>query len=155
MTPNRLPAGVQLIGIADYEDHRGVLAPIEFRDHVPFQVNRFFSVTDVPPGVTRGDHAHLQCHQALLALQGSLDVWVSDGYREAIVELTSRRKEILHVPPMVWGTQRCFSSGAVLGVFCSHAFDAEDYLDDFDDFLSRRRAAASPAGAVEDDVRFQ
>jgi UDP-2-acetamido-3-amino-2,3-dideoxy-glucuronate N-acetyltransferase len=146
VTPNRLPIGVKLIGVADHEDHRGVLVPIEFREHVPFLVSRFFSVTDVPPGVIRGNHAHFKCHQALVALQGSLEVRVSDGSCEVVVELTSRRKELLHIPPMIWGTQRSFSSGAVLGVFCSHAFEAEDYLDDYSDFVGRRRAAA------EDDV---
>jgi hypothetical protein len=47
------------------------------------------------------------------------------------------------MPEMIWGTQYRYSSNAVLLVFASRTYEAEDYLRTYDDFLAeleRRRA---------------
>jgi hypothetical protein len=40
----------------------------------------------------------------------------------------------LYVPPMIWATQYRYSNDAVLGVFASHAYDADDYIRDYEEY---------------------
>ena len=42
----------------------------------------------------------------------------------------------LHVPPMVWATEYKYSADAVLLVLASEVYRAEDYIRDYDLFLS-------------------
>ena len=41
----------------------------------------------------------------------------------------------LHIPPMIWGTQWKYTREAVLLVLASHAYDASDYIRDYEEFL--------------------
>jgi len=41
----------------------------------------------------------------------------------------------LHLPPRVWGIQYKYSADAVLLVFASHYYDADDYIRDYDQFV--------------------
>lgn len=41
----------------------------------------------------------------------------------------------MHLPPRVWGIQYKYSQDAVLMVFASHPYDADDYIRDYDQFL--------------------
>jgi hypothetical protein len=49
----------------------------------------------------------------------------------------------VHMPAMIWGTQYRYSPDAVLLVFASRPYEAEDYLRTYDEFmleLDRSRA---------------
>ena len=48
----------------------------------------------------------------------------------------------LYLPPMTWGIQYKYSPDAVLLVFASHAYDATDYLRDYQEFLALVTAQA-------------
>ncbi len=50
----------------------------------------------------------------------------------------------LLIPPMVWGIQYRFSADAVLAVFASHAYESNEYVRDYDEFLRLVTASASP-----------
>ena len=41
---------------------------------------------------------------------------------------------------MTWGTQYDYSDDAVLLVFASHAYDNDDYIRSYDEFLTLARA---------------
>ena len=41
----------------------------------------------------------------------------------------------LHLPPRVWGIQYKYSADAILMVFASHAYDENDYVRDYGEFL--------------------
>lgn len=41
----------------------------------------------------------------------------------------------IYLPPLTWGVQYKYSSDAVLLVFASHVYDANDYIRDYSDFL--------------------
>jgi len=61
-------------------------------------------------------------------------VVVDDGARRQ--EIVLDRPEIgIHVKPLVWGTQYKYSADAVLLVFASHPYDANDYIRDYDKWL--------------------
>jgi hypothetical protein len=42
----------------------------------------------------------------------------------------------LHMPPLTWGAQYDYSDDAVLVVLASHAYDAADYIHDYDEFVA-------------------
>ena len=42
----------------------------------------------------------------------------------------------LLIPPLIWGIQYKYSDDAVLLVVASHPYDADDYIRDYDEFLS-------------------
>jgi len=123
-------------------DLRGSLAVGEFEQDLPFVPRRYFVVFDVPSTEVRGEHAHRECHQFLVCLRGSCAVMIDDGrHREEIV--LDRPDLGLHVPPMVWSVQYKYSADALLLVFASHPYHADDYIRDYEGFLeSRRRAGA-------------
>ncbi len=69
---------------------------------------------------------------------GAVTCVVDDGRRRQEVLLDSPELA-LYLPPMVWGIQHNYSADARLLVFASHAYDAADYLRDYDEFLEERR----------------
>lgn len=130
----------QLHRLTRVSDIRGSLSVGEFERTVPFAVKRYFIVFDVPSVETRGEHAHRQCHQFLICVRGSVSVVADDGRRRE--EFVLDRPEIgLHLRPMVWGIQYKYSPDAVLLVFASHYYDADDYIRDYDEFLALAGAA--------------
>ena len=73
--------GVSLVQLRTASDIRGALAVAESGQDIPFEPKRWFLVYGVPSAETRGQHAHLRCHQFLVAASGSLSVMADDGDR--------------------------------------------------------------------------
>lgn len=121
-------------------DIRGKLTVGEFEKTIPFPVQRFFTIFDVPSIETRGEHAHRECHEFLICLRGSVNVVADDGHRRA--EFVLDRPNVgMHLPPMVWGIQYKYSPDALLLVLASHGYDPADYIRDYDEFRSLVGAA--------------
>ena len=127
--------GVSLHHLTHAVDLRGSLVAGEVDGELPFAPSRFFVVYDVPTVEARGAHAHRECSQFLVCLAGSVRALVDDGvHREEY--LLDRPDRGLLVPPMIWGTQYRYSSDAVLLVLASHAYDSDDYIRDYEEFLA-------------------
>lgn len=118
-----------------FTDLRGALTVGEFEKDLPFVPKRYFLVFDVPTQETRGEHAHRRCHQFLVCVKGSIRILADDGNAREEFLLDSPDTGI-HLPPLVWGTQYHYSSDAVLLVFASEAYDAGEYIRDYDEFLA-------------------
>ncbi len=125
----------QLIRLPLIEDLRGKLSFGEIEQHLPFTPKRYFLVFDVPSQEVRGEHAHKTLHQFLVCVKGSLSVVLDDGQSRDEIRLDSSNLG-LHIPPMVWGIQYKYSSDAVLLVLASDVYRADDYIRNFDEFLS-------------------
>jgi UDP-2-acetamido-3-amino-2,3-dideoxy-glucuronate N-acetyltransferase len=128
-----LPGGVQVVDLPLNLDLRGTLAAAELPDILPFVPARYFVVFDVPSQHVRGEHAHRECWQFLTCLAGSVTVHVDDGSEGAEVVLDSPGRGVL-VPPMVWASQFRYTSDAVLLVLASHAYAADDYVRDYEQY---------------------
>ncbi|HEY8036078.1 MAG TPA: WxcM-like domain-containing protein [Methylobacter sp.] len=115
-------------------DMRGDLSVGEFSRDIPFEPKRYFLVFNVPSEKTRGEHAHRQCHQFLICVKGSCSVVVDDGMFRQELKLDSPELGI-HLPPMTWGIQYKYSSDAVLLVFTSHYYEADDYIRNYSEFI--------------------
>lgn len=116
------------------QDPRGDLSVGEFIRDIPFAPKRYFLVMNVPNDKTRGEHAHYRCHQFLVCVKGSCAVVVDDTRNRCEVQLDSPDMG-LYLPPMTWGIQYKYSADAVLMVFASDYYEADDYIRDYDDFL--------------------
>lgn len=126
--------GVQLHQLPRFNDIRGALSVADFQSDLPFEPKRYFAVFDVPTQETRGEHAHRRCHQFLICVHGSVRVLADDGMRREEFTLDSPNLGI-HLPPMIWGTQYRYSRDAVLLVFASEAYDGDEYIRSYDQFL--------------------
>lgn len=132
-------SGVTLHSFLAVSDMRGCLSAGEFEREISFTPRRYFLVYGVPTAETRGEHAHLKCHQFLIAVKGSVHVVADDGnVREEFV--LDRNSLGLYLPPMTWGIQYRYSHDAVLLVFASDYYDPNDYIRDYDKFVELVRA---------------
>lgn len=126
--------GVTLQTLRAVPDMRGSLSVGEFERDIPFKPLRYFVVYDVPTVETRGEHAHRQCHQFLIAVKGEVSVVADDGVKREEFRLDSPSMGI-YLPPMTWGIQYRYSADAVLLVFASDYYDGADYIRDYAEFL--------------------
>lgn len=132
--------GVTLHHFKMVPDLRGSLTVAEFEKDFPFTPKRYFLVYDVPTAETRGEHAHLQCAQFLIAVKGSVCVIVDDGTQRDEIIL-NRPQYGIYLPPMTWGIQYNYSSDAVLLVFASETYDSADYIREYTQFLELTKRA--------------
>ncbi|MGQ3889257.1 WxcM-like domain-containing protein [Legionella sp. CNM-1927-20] len=126
---------VKLYQLKLVRDMRGDLSVGEFLKDIPFIPKRYFLVFNVPSEKTRGEHAHYNCHQFLICVKGSCSVVVDDGKARNEVMLESPNVG-LHLPPLIWGIQYKYSSDAVLLVFTSDYYDANDYIRNYQEFIN-------------------
>ncbi len=132
-------AGVKLIHLKHVQDMRGDLCAAEWHRDLPFVPRRVFYVYRVPNSRVRGEHAHKECHQFLVCVHGSVSVVVDDGRKRE--EYTLDQPWIgLYLPPKIWGIQYKYSAEAVLMVFASHEYNADDYIRRYDEFLNLTRS---------------
>jgi len=138
--------GVQLHRLPEVQDMRGFLCAAEFDRNLPFVPRRCFWVYAVPNQQIRGEHAHLQCAQFLVAVTGRLRVVADDGQRREEFWL-DRPNLGLYLPPMTWGIQYGYSEDAVLMVLASDPYDPQDYIRDYAEFQRMVRAGSADADA--------
>jgi UDP-2-acetamido-3-amino-2,3-dideoxy-glucuronate N-acetyltransferase len=128
-------AGCELWRFSRHGDPRGSLVAIEHGKDLPFRPQRTFLIYGVPEGQVRGEHAHLECHQLLIAVQGQVTVVVDDGVGCQGV-LLSDPSVGLYIPPMTWGTLYDFTPATTVAVYASLPFNTDDYIRDYDQFLA-------------------
>ena len=127
--------GVELVQLRKVTDLRGDLLAVELAKDIPFKTARMFTVMNVPSHHIRGEHAHKECHQLLVCLQGSVTVAADNG-RERAEWVLDRSDVGLHILPYTWAAQYRYSPDAVLAVFASHPYDADDYIRDYEEYLT-------------------
>ena len=124
----------KILSIPKIEDPRGNLSVIE-NDVIPFDIKRIYYLYDVPSGAERGGHSHREQYEFLVALSGSFDVILNDGNQQKTVSLNKPFEGLL-ITNGIWRELKNFSSGAVCLVIASDVFSEEDYIRDFEDFIS-------------------
>ena len=128
--------------IQSHPDARGHLYVVSQQQMVrPFNMQRAFWITDVPEGTTRGEHANRSCTELVVAVKGSVRIWLTDGHEETEVLLSSPDMGI-YIPPMVWCRLRDFSADAVVLCLADEDYDRSTYINDYETFLCEARAQA-------------
>lgn len=131
----------RIVELPKISDPRGNLSFIEGDQHVPFEIKRVYYLYDVPGGEARGGHAHRKLQQLIIAMSGSFDVVLDDGFERKTVCL-NRSYQGLYLSSMIWRELVNFSSGAVCVVLASEYYDEDDYYRDYDAFLADVRKGA-------------
>jgi hypothetical protein len=123
-----------VVALEKYKNRAGNLSSVQNLQNIPFDIERVFYLYDIPGGANRGAHAHIECHQLLIAASGSFDVELNDGKNKRTVNL-NRPNIGLHIPPTIWAAETNFSSGAICLVLASHMYNPNDYIRDYAKYI--------------------
>lgn len=124
---------VKIINLPKILDERGNLSFIESENHIPFKIERTYLIYDVPGGEVRGGHAYKELNEFIVALSGSFDVLLDDGFEKKTYSL-NRSYYGLYVPKMIWRSLDNFSTNALCMIVASEKYNESDYLRDYSEF---------------------
>ena len=122
--------------IPNKRDSRGSLSIVE-ESILPFSMKRIFFQHQISSNCHRGQHAHRELHQFLLAVSGSVTVEIDDGQEKRSFLLDSPDFGV-HILPSIWASQRNFSPDCVLLVIASDQYVEDDYIREYSDFIECR-----------------
>ncbi len=128
-------SGPVLYSLTSVHDVRGDLVAAESIKEIPFKPERVFFVHHVPNSKVRGEHAHKECKEFLIAVQGSVNVILDNG-REREDYLLSDPNIGLFIDSGVWTIQYKYSRDAILLVLASNHYDSSDYIRDYNEFIA-------------------
>lgn len=114
-----------VLDLPTFNDPRGSLTVLE--KALPFSVVRTYWIYGAD-GQTRGGHRHRHTRQALVAVSGTVSVYMNNGIASDTIVLDEPGRCLL-VEPKDWHTMT-FGPGAVLLVMSSHPYDRSEYIDE-------------------------
>lgn len=126
-----------IINLPKIADPRGNLSIIEQFKQIPFEIKRVHWIYDVPGGVDRGGHAFKETEEFIVALSGSFDVEVDDGFEKKVFPL-NRSYFGLYVPKGMWRIMANFSTNSLALVLSSTEYDENDYVSNYEEFKAWR-----------------
>lgn len=124
----------KIIDLPRINDPRGNLTFVESNRHIPFLIQRVYYLYDVPGGAERGAHGHKALQQFIIAMSGSFDIHLDDGFEKKTIHM-NRSYYGLYISPMIWREIDNFSSGAVCMVLASEYYDEKDYYRNYEQFI--------------------
>lgn len=131
-------SGARIIELPRMMDARGNLSFVEQLNHIPFEIRRTYWIYDVPGGEARGGHAFRLNEEFIIALSGSFDVVVDDGEHRQTFQM-NRSYYGLYIPNGLWRSIGNFSTNSLALEFGSIHYECDDYIRDYDEFLSLKR----------------
>lgn len=96
------------------------------QNSIPFEILRVFWIYDAD-GFMRGGHRHKETRQALIAINGEVEIYLNDGFHESTIILNSPNTALI-VEPEDWHTMK-FNKSSILLVMASTFYSADDYID--------------------------
>lgn len=127
-------ASVLTFRLRQFIEPNGNLLPIEFDKTIPFKPKRTFFVCNVPDQQIRGQHSHYKTKQLIVCLNGEITVMLHDGIVQKKYSLYSG--DAIYIPNLIWDEQIYHSSDTVLISLCSTHYDTNDYIHNFNEFLT-------------------
>ena len=103
---------------------------------VPFNIKRVF-VIHTRKFCDRGFHAHKECNQLLVCLQGRVIVTVDDGSQKKEFVLENASEGLL-IPSSLWAEQ-IYEASSILMVLTDQPYDEKDYIRNYQEFLEYRK----------------
>lgn len=113
-----------LLKLPQHSSERGDLTVIE--QVLPGKLKRIFYITNAD-GATRGGHRHHKAWQALICIQGSVDVSVAAKTQSCFFALDSPT-QCLILEPDDWHELENFRDSAIVLVVSNEYYDANDYI---------------------------
>lgn len=125
----------KIIDLSCKKVNQGFCTTAESLVGVPFDIKRTYWTYDIPAGAARGGHAHKECLEVIVAACGSFSVTLDNGKHQKTF-LLNRPDQGLLVNTGIWRTLQDFSAGSVCLVLASELYDADDYIYEYDDFIT-------------------
>ena len=123
----------RIIDLPKIIDERGNLSFIEGKTHIPFDIKRVYWIYDVPGGEQRGGHSFKMQSEFIVAMSGSFDIIIDDGYEIKTFHM-NRSYYGLFVPKGLWRKMENFSTNSLALVIASTKFNSNDYIRDYKEF---------------------
>lgn len=127
-----------IIQLPKIVDPRGNLSFFENLKYLPFNIARTYWIYDVPGGESRGGHAFKEQQEFIVALSGGFEVSLHNGKEELRYAL-NRSYYGLYVPCLHWRKMENFSTNSLALIVSDKLFDADDYVEDFEEFKKMKR----------------
>ena len=99
----------------------------------PKGIQRCFWISNVKEGETRGNHAHWEEAQVIVAVAGTIRLEIHSAKGEIFHFMLDSPKHAVFIPPLNWLIAR-FTPGSVLLGLSDRAFSEDDYIRDLDYF---------------------
>jgi len=107
------------------------LSVLEFSS-LSFIPKRIFYVRGVPNNGIRGKHAHIQCFQIYICINGEINVHIINSLGEEHY-CNLKKDDCLLIPPFLWTEEQFIGEESVLLVLCSHEYNKDDYIYSVDE----------------------
>ena len=116
----------------------GSLSFLEGKRDIPFPIRRVYWITETEASLHRGFHAHKLNCQLLFCPHGKIDIILDDGKNKETVTLDRPGKGLLLMPGL-WREMVWQESGSVLCVLASEYYDPNEYIRDYNEFISYKK----------------
>lgn len=126
---------VKKVQLHEFTDSRGQLIASEFFSDHGVLAKRIYVLKNVPDFAKRGGHAHKELKQIFFCLQGSFRITVSNGVSKESFILSQDNPGIL-LESGLWRELYDFSNDTICLVVASEPYDPNDYINNFEDYLS-------------------
>lgn len=126
---------IQIITFPMFDSRESFLVVFESEKQIPFKIERIFTVKSIETS-TRGFHAHKECSQLLIVLNGECKITCDDGSEKKEYILNQPSKGLL-IPPTIWAEQE-YQPNTILMVITDRAYEESDYLRNYQEFIDFR-----------------
>jgi hypothetical protein len=130
-------ADCKIIALPKIQTESGDITAINKYLDVPFEIKRVYYLYDLPNRADRGGHAHIELLQLVVALSGSFDIELFDGFNSIKFTLNQPDQGLLIVPG-IWRNLNNFSGGGICLVLASEIYNENDYLRFVNEFTQRK-----------------
>lgn len=113
----------------------GELSFFEANHDVPFDIKRIYYISKVPEGVRRGFHAHKKLKQLLFCPYGRIQLVLENELGREEIELSDPSVGVI-IEKTTWREMIWLQKDSVLCVAASDFYEVEDYIRNYDEFLS-------------------
>ena len=114
----------KIIHLNKNTDKRGSLTSIQ--DEINFKIQRVYYLYNLSK-YSRGGHRHKKTKQALISLNGSCNVFCSNGHTKKNFKLNKPNKCLI-LDPDDWHILSKFERNTVILIVASHKYDIKDYI---------------------------
>lgn len=111
----------------------GYITVSEHPKNIPFKIKRVYWTYFTPHNVERGNHAHKELEQIIVAISGSITFNLESKDGEKFNFKLDKPDTALYIPKEYWRTMN-FSHNAILLCLASIEYDENDYIRDYNIF---------------------
>lgn len=114
---------------------KGDLTMFQHESGLPFSIGKVVTIQGMNADTIRGQHAHHNMQEVVVALQGGCEIEIDDGTTKEVF-VVDNPNTALYIPPQVWRTLTNFQPDTILLLIADLPYDeAEtDYIRDYEEF---------------------